>query len=81
VPLTPEAIKKLTYRNKFAIRNPGGDSYKVRRFYIELELADGRKATSDISTATYSQPGDWLYSEGIGVPFGTDVSVDIWFRK
>jgi hypothetical protein len=81
VPLTPEAIKNLTYRNRFVIRNPGQDSYKVRRFHIELELADGRKATSDISTATYTQPGDWLYSEGIGVPFGTDVNVDIWFRK
>jgi len=44
-----------------------------------LELADGRKCSSDISVATYTQPPSWPYMEGIGVPFGQDITVEIWF--
>ena len=79
VALTPEAIRSLAAHNRFLVKNPNGDSYSIRRFWIELELADGRRCSSDISTATYSQPPDWTYAEGIGVPFGTDVSTDVWF--
>ena len=51
----------------------------MRRFWIELELADGRKCSSQISTATYTQPPEWTYAEGIGVPFGEEIQVDLWF--
>lgn len=77
--LTPEAIASLDRRNRFVLRNPNGDAFSIRRVWIELELADGRKASSDISTATYSQPAEWKYAEGIGVPQGQDVAVDLWF--
>ena len=81
VPLTPEAIQKLTFRNKIAVRNPGRDSFKVRRFWLDLTLADGRRASSDISMATFTQPGDWLYSEGIGVPADGNIEVEVWWRR
>lgn len=80
VPLTPEALQTLSMHNKFVLRNPKRDWFKVRRFWIELELADGRKCSSMISTAAYTQPPDWPYAEGIGVPFGNDISVDVWFQ-
>ncbi len=79
VPLTPEAIKSLGYHNTFELRN-AADWFKVRRFWIELELADGRKCSSLISTAAYTQPPEWPYAEGIGVPFGRSITVDIWFK-
>jgi hypothetical protein len=79
IPLTPEAIATLKLHNTFLIRNPRGDFFSVRRFWIELELADGRKASSQISTATYSQPGTWLWAEGIGVPASENVTVFIDF--
>jgi hypothetical protein len=52
----------------------------VRRFWLELQLADGRKCSSDTSTATFTQPPSWPYAEGIGVPHGTDIAVDVWFN-
>ncbi|MBM3476106.1 MAG: hypothetical protein FJX75_22785 [Armatimonadetes bacterium] len=80
VPLTPEAIKSLGRRNVFSIGDPRQDWFKVRRFWLELQLADGRKCSSDISTATFTQPPSWPYAEGIGVPHGTDIAVDVWFN-
>lgn len=79
VPLTPAAIATLGYHNTFELRN-SADWFKVRRFWIELELADGRKCSSLISTAAYTQPPEWPYAEGIGVPFGRQITVDIWFK-
>jgi len=80
VPLTPEAIKSLFFRNKFRLKNPLNDYFKVRRFWIELELADGGKCSSEVSLAAYTQPPGWRYAEGVGVPFGDDITVDVWFR-
>lgn len=79
VPLTAEALQSLKMRNQFKIRNPQVDSFSIRRFWVELELADGRKCSSQISTATYTQPADWLYAEGIRVPRDEDITVDIEF--
>ena len=81
VPLTPEAIQTLGLRNEFVLRNPKQDWFKVRRFWIELELADGRKCSSQVSTAAYTQPPSWPFAEGIGVPFGEDITVEIWFDR
>jgi hypothetical protein len=81
IPLTATALRSLDKRNRFVLRNPNRDCFSVRRFWIELELADGRKCSSDISTATYSQPPDWAHAEGIGVPFGHNIALDIWFPE
>ena len=47
---------------------------------LELELADGRNCSSQVSTAVFTQPPNWLYAEGIGVPFTDNIAVDIWFE-
>lgn len=81
VPLTPEVIETLDYRNRFEVRNPGRDYFKLRRFWLELELADGQKASSLISAATFTQPPGWLHAEGIGVGFEENIAVDVWFER
>lgn len=79
VPLTPEAIGKLGRHNVFVLLNPNKDWFKVRRFWIELELPDGRKASTDIAAAAFTQPPGWPYAEGIGVPFERNIEVELWF--
>ncbi|MCY3023398.1 MAG: hypothetical protein NTW87_30835 [Planctomycetota bacterium] len=81
VPLTPVALKTLGFFNRFALRNPKQDCFKVRRFWIELELADGRKCSSLITPAVFTQPPGWKYAEGIKVPPGEDIRVGISFRS
>jgi len=81
VPLTPEAIRALGLHNTFVLNNHGKDWFKVRRFWIEADLADGRKVSSDISTATYTQPPSWPYAEGILVPFEQSITAEIWFSS
>ncbi len=79
MPLGPEAIASLDLVNQFAIENPGQDCFKIRRFWIELELSDGRQCTSRISTPAYTQPPGWLHAEGTGVPFDEEIQVEIRF--
>jgi hypothetical protein len=79
VPLTAEAIRSLGRRNRFALQNPNKDYFTVRRFWLELELADGRRCSSDIAPQAFTQPPEWPPGEGIGVPFGRDITVDLWF--
>jgi hypothetical protein len=31
--------------------------------------------------AAYTQPPEWPYAEGIGVPFGENIAVEIWFAR
>ncbi len=80
VPLNAQAIRSLDWRNRFALRNPNADCFSVRRFRLELVLADGRQCSSAISTATLTQPSGWAYAEGIGVPPDREIAVDIWFE-
>jgi len=46
----------------------------------ELELADGRKCSSLLTPAVYTQPPGWKYAEGNGVPEGQDIKVGISFK-
>ena len=77
--LTPEAIGSLGEWNRFRIDNPGQDCFKVGRFWIELELDDGRKVSSHVTNAIYTQPNTWRYAEGEGVPFEKNIEVEIRF--
>lgn len=79
MPLTAEAIAKLGRHNTLAVSNPNKDWFKIRRFWIELELADGRKISSDVAAASFTQPPNWPYAEGVLVPQGQDITVDLWF--
>ena len=79
VPLSGAAIRALGHRNVLTIKNPQHDCFSIRNIRLELTLADGGNCSSDISTATYSQPPDWKYSEGIIVPSDEEIELDIWF--
>jgi hypothetical protein len=79
VPLTEAAIASLGMRNEFRLKNPAQDWFKVGRFWLELELADGRRCSTMVSTGVFTQPPNWPYAEGAGVPHGDDIRVDLWF--
>ena len=79
VEIPPEVIAMLKLTNRFELENPGEDFFKIRDFHIELTLADGRKVTSLMSKAIYSQPAGWAYSEGIKIPHGENIMVLICF--
>ena len=79
--LTPEGIKSLGFYNRFVLRNPKEDCFKVRRFWIELELADARKCSSEITPAVFTQPPGWKHEEGIKVPFGQEIKAGISFSR
>jgi hypothetical protein len=77
--LPPEAVAALGEWNHLKIENPGRDSFKIGRFWIELDLADGRKASSQITTTIYTQPPEWPYAEGTCVPFDEPIEVPLRF--
>ena len=79
VELPAEVIQSLGGRNALKILNPGGDCFKIRHFWIELDLSDGRKCSSRIETAAFTQPADWSYGEGVKVPFGVPIESEIVF--
>lgn len=79
VPLSLAALRSLDRRNVFVVKNPNRDCFSIRGFWIELELEDGRACSSDLTTATFTQPPEWKYAEGMGVPADQEISVEIWF--
>ena len=79
LPLTPQAIAALEASSHLEIVNPGQDCFKIRRVWLELELADGKKCSSKVTTATTTQPSSWLHAEGTGVPFGENIDLEIRF--
>lgn len=80
VPLSAKAIASLELENTFSISNPGSDSFKIRRVWLDLTLPDGRKVSSQINTTVWTQPDGWLYGEGTTVPFGKEIEVPLRFR-
>ncbi len=76
----PAAVSStLTKYNRLVLKNPGGDCYSIRRLWLEVELADGRKCSSMVNTPTFSQPGEWIMAEGVGIPAGDDVTSTLTF--
>jgi hypothetical protein len=78
VSLTREAIETLGRRNRFELRNPGGDHFKIRRIWLDLELVDGRRASTTIAAPTWTQPPSWPHGEGIRVPADESIATDLW---
>jgi hypothetical protein len=81
MPLPRQVIRTLGRRNTFVLQNPGKDFFSVRRFWLELVLSDGRRCSSEISTATFTTPPTWPHAEGILVPHPAEIEVTIWFPK
>ncbi|MCX8156395.1 MAG: hypothetical protein N3J91_08115 [Verrucomicrobiae bacterium] len=78
--LPASVLTTLGRRNRLAIQNPNHDHFAVRRFWLEVELADGRRCASSVATATFTQPPGWPTAEGILVPFEQEITVDLWFE-
>jgi hypothetical protein len=79
IPLTPAAIAALDTVTTLTLNNPDEDYFSIGNFWIELELADGRKVSSQISAATFTQPPQWEYATGIKVPLGEKIQTDVVF--
>lgn len=79
IPLETVAIAAIKKTCVLEINNPGGDCYKVRNIYIDCILANGRHIRSKTTTAVFSQPGTWKYAEGIRVPPGEPIRVELRF--
>ena len=71
--LPAAAIVSLQEWNELTLQNPGEDSFKVRNFWLAVELADGRQVSSQVTRSVFTQPGTWPYAEGMGVPFGHEI--------
>lgn len=80
LPLPPEAIAKLDTDNVFVIDNRGRDWFKIGRVWIELELPGGEKLSSQVNTTVFTQPPEWPYAEGTGVPFSESITIPLRFR-
>lgn len=81
VPLPPEAIAKLALENVFVIENRGQDWFKTGQVWIELDVPDGRKLSSQVNTTVFTQPPQWPYAEGTRVPFSESIKVPLRFRS
>ncbi|HQC53559.1 MAG TPA: hypothetical protein PLE92_10525, partial [Lentisphaeria bacterium] len=79
VPIPAEALRSIGAHNIFSLRNPNRDYFKIRRFRLLLELADGSMVSSYTSTAVFTQPPSWPHAEGILVDFNDNITVPIAF--
>jgi hypothetical protein len=79
IPLTPAAIAALDTVTTLTLNNPDKDYFAIKDFWIELELAEGRKISSQVSTAAFTQPAEWAYGFGFKIPFSEKIQTDIVF--
>ncbi len=77
IQLSSAVIASLQQWNTVALQNPGHDCFKVGRFWIELTLPDGRRASSQITRTVFTQPTGWLHAEGTGVAFDEDITIHV----
>jgi len=77
VALPKEALGALGASNELTIKNLDKDAFKVRSVYLELTLADGRRASSNLVSAVYCSAGGWAYQEGHAVPLGEPLVIRI----
>jgi hypothetical protein len=66
--LTPAAIAELDSGKHLHHRQPRTRLFQDRPVWIELEMADGQKWSSQVNTTVFTQPPDWPYAEGVRVP-------------
>jgi len=81
VPLPTEVIANLARENILVIDNRGQDWFKVGRIWMELEMPNGRKLSSQVNTTVFTQPPEWPYAEGTRVPFSESIKVPLRFRS
>jgi hypothetical protein len=74
-----DKLADLRAASEFRIRNDNHKYYKIRRAWLEVTLADGRRVSSHIAAGCFTQPAGWEFEEGETVPFGEDVTFPLWF--
>lgn len=77
VPLPAAAIAALGAGNALRITNPDRDCFKLRNLYIEIDLADGRRASSNLLDTTACSDQGWAHLEGAAVPIGEDLTFSV----
>jgi hypothetical protein len=80
LPLPPEAIGRLDTDNVFVIDNRGRDWFKIGRVWIEIQMPNGEKLSSQVNTTVFTQPPEWPHAEGTRVPFADSITVPLRFR-
>ncbi len=75
--LPQEALMKLQATNHLVIENPDRDCFKLRNIYIDMVLADGQQASSNLLKSVYCSVSGWPYTEGFAVPVGKALEIEI----
>lgn len=68
IQLPSNAIAALGAENRIVLYNRGMCVYKVRDFWIELELADGRRFSSRITAPVKTQPPGYFFDSDMYYP-------------
>lgn len=79
IALPQSALQGLQSSNALQLHNAGGDAFAVRRFWLEVELKDGHRVSTQVSSAAYVQPPGWPPGSGIAVPFEKNIETTLDF--
>jgi len=71
IKLPPGALATLRSLNRFTIRNPRADCFKIRDIWLEAIPPDGRRAASWVATGPYCSDRGWTFAEGTCVALGS----------
>ena len=61
-------IGSLDAINNLVIENPGQGVFKMRRFWIELEMDNGRNLSSRVTSTVLTQPPGYFFDPEIHYP-------------
>ena len=77
VALPEQALAKLQAKNHLVIKNPRRDAFKLRNIYLDIVLAEGRHASSNLVQSIYCSASDWSYAEGSSVSIGEALNIEV----
>jgi len=63
-----DVIAALQAENSIVLNNPGECVFKARRFWVELETADGRRVSSRITSRVETQPPGYFFDANMHYP-------------
>ena len=75
--LPAAVISTLRKSNQLIIRNLDRDAFKIRNVYIELILASGELASSNLLAGPYCSTPRWTHAEGERVPAGESITLSV----
>ncbi len=72
--LPSDVIASLNTANELVIENPGQGVFKMRRFWIELEMDNGRNLSSRVTSTVLTQPPGYFFDPEIHYPTNPNFS-------